>query len=288
MVVKAFAKINLGLEVVRRRPDGYHDIRTLFQSIDLADTINLEPSPDGRIRVEGDDPSVPWDRSNLVYRAAALLQGKTGAPGGALIRVAKAVPAGKGLGGGSSDAAVALYALNRLWSLGLGPEALADLALSLGSDVPYFLHGGLCLGESRGEALTQLDDFRPLPCVLVFPPYPIFTADIYAGFGPFLTSEGKDSKIVRFLGTGDFGLLENDLELVILRRYPELEEFKRFFLDRGAMLSLVSGSGSAVFGLFSDGDKAREAHDKLRGRSVVRLATTLPRDGYWTQVGAGV
>lgn len=288
MVVRAFAKINLGLEVVRRRPDGYHDIRTLFQSIDLADTIELEPSPDGRIRLEGDDPSVPWDRSNLVFRAAALIQERTGTPDGALIRVAKAVPPGKGLGGGSSDAALTLYALNRLWSLGLGPEALAGLALSLGSDVPYFLHGGLCLGESRGEALTRLDDFRPLSCVLVFPPFPIFTADIYAGFGPFLTSERKDSKIMRFLGTGDFGLLENDLELVILRRYPELEEFKRFFQDRGAMLSLVTGSGSAVFGLFSNGDEAREAHDQLRGRSVVRLATTLPREGYWTQVGAGV
>lgn len=288
MVVRAFAKINLGLEVVRRRPDGYHDIRTLFQSIDLADTIELEPSLDGRIRLEGDDPSVPWDRSNLVYRAAALLQERTGTTGGAVIRVAKAVPPGKGLGGGSSDAALTLYALNMLWSLGLGPEALAGMALSIGSDVPYFLRGGLCLGESRGEALTQLDDFRPLPCVLAFPPYPISTPDIYAGFGPFLTSKGKDSKIMRFLGTGDFGLLENDLELVILRRYPELEDFKRFFRDRGAMLSLVTGSGSAVFGLFSDGDEAREAYDKLRGQSVVRLATTLPREGYWTQVGAGV
>jgi 4-diphosphocytidyl-2-C-methyl-D-erythritol kinase len=288
MVVRAFAKINLGLEVIRRRPDGYHDIRTLFQSIDLADTIELVSSPDGRISLEGDDPSVPWDRGNLVYRAAELLQEKAGTSPGARIRVAKTVPPGKGLGGGSSDAALTLYGLNRLWSLGLGPDTLADMALSIGSDVPYFLHGGLCLGESRGEALTRLDDFRPLPCVLAFPPYPISTADIYAAFGPFLTSKGKDSKIMRFLGTGDFGLLENDLELVILRRYPELEDFKRFFRDRGAMLSLVTGSGSAVFGLFSDGDKAREAHDKLRGQSVARLATTLPREGYWTQVGAGV
>ena len=288
MIVRAFAKINLGLEVLRRRPDRYHDIRTLFQSIDLADTIELEPAPDGMIRLEGDDPSVPWDGTNLIFQAARLLQEKTGTSAGVSIRVAKAVPPGKGLGGGSSDAALTLYALNRLWSLGLAADTLAGLALNLGSDVPYFLHGGLCLGESRGEALTRLPDFRPLPCVLLFPPYPLLTADVYAGLGPFLTSEGKDSKIMRFLGTGDFGLLENDLELVIFRRHPELDGFKRIFTDQGAMLSLVTGSGSAVFGLFSDGEKAREAHDKLCGQSVVRLAATLPREGYWTQVGAGV
>jgi 4-diphosphocytidyl-2-C-methyl-D-erythritol kinase len=288
MNVRSFAKINLGLEIVAKRPDRYHDIRTLFQSIDLADRIELEPTSDGKIRLEGDDPSVPWDRTNLVSRAARLLQQETGTSAGAFIRVTKAVPPGKGLGGGSSNAAVTLYALNRLWALGLGPETLAELALGLGSDVPFFLHGGLCLGESRGEALTRLADFPPLPCVLVFPPYPILTAEIYAGVGPSLTSEGKDSKIMRFLDTGDFGLLENDLEHIIFRRYPELDGFKRFFKGQGAMLSLVTGSGSAVFGLFSDAERAREALGKLRGKSEARLAETLPREGYWTQVDAGV
>jgi 4-diphosphocytidyl-2-C-methyl-D-erythritol kinase len=288
MKVKSFAKINLGLEIVGKRPDGYHDIRTLFQSIDLADTIELEPLADGSVRLEGDEPSVAWDGTNLVHRAARLLQERTGTRAGVRIRVAKAVPPGKGLGGGSSNAAFTLCALNRLWSLGLGPEILAELALSLGSDVPYFLQGGLCLGEARGEALTRLRDFPPLACVLVFPPYPILTAGVYAGVGPSLTSEAKDSKIMRFLDTGDFGLLENDLELVIFRRYPELEDVKKFFKDQGATLSLVTGSGSAVFGLFTDKDQARKALDRLRGKSEARLAETLPREGYWTQVGAGV
>jgi 4-diphosphocytidyl-2-C-methyl-D-erythritol kinase len=288
MVVRSFAKVNLGLEVVRRRPDHYHDIRTLFQSIDLADGIELEPVPDGRIRLEGDDPSIPWDETNLVFRAARLLQEMSGTAAGAFIRVTKSIPAGTGLGGGSSNAALALYGLNRLWSAGLEPGKLAELALRLGSDVPYFLYGGLCLGESRGEALTRLADFPPLPCLLAFPPFPILTADVYAGLGPFLTSEAKDSKIVRFLDTRDFGLLENDLENVIFRRYPELEEFKRFFRDQGAMLSLVTGSGSAVFGLFPGRGMAQEALDKLRGKSAARLAETLPREGYWARVGAGV
>lgn len=285
---RSCAKINLGLEVVRKRPDGYHDIRTLFQSINLADRVEIEVAPDGEIWLEGDDLSVPWDETNLVHRAARLLRERTGTAAGAVIRVTKAVPPGKGLGGGSSNAAVTLLALNRLWSTGLDLDALAGLALNLGSDVPYFLRGGLCLGESRGEALKALADFDPLACVLVFPPYPIRTSEVYAAVGPSLTSGGKDSKIMRFLETGDFGLLENVLEHVILRRHPELEEFKRFLRAQGAELSLVTGSGSAVFGLFSERDKAQEALDKLRGGPEVRLAETLPREGYWARVGAGV
>ncbi len=357
MKVRSFAKINLGLEIVRKRPDGYHDIRTLFQSVALADTIELEPAADGSIRLEGDEPSVAWDPTNLVFRAARLLRERTGSPAGVRIRVAKTVPPGKGLGGGSANAAVTLLALNKLWSLGLGAETLAELALLLGSDVPYFLQGGLCLGESRGEVLKRLPDLPPLPCVLAFPPYPIHTAEIYAGLGASLTrsptlspafqvgdkkrgsgllrgavnilhnpccspstsraieksednyilpglvtpnkprhsgrgleeltSPAKDSKIMRFLDTGDFGLLENDLELVIFRRYPELEVFKRFFRGQGAALSLVTGSGSAVFGLFTDRNQARKALDLLRGKSEARLVETLPREGYWAQVGAG-
>jgi 4-diphosphocytidyl-2-C-methyl-D-erythritol kinase len=288
MRLRSFAKINLGLEIVGRRPDGYHDIRTLFQSIDLADRVEIEPTSDGRIRIEGDDPTIPWDEANLVHRAARLLRACSGTTAGAFVRVRKAIPAGKGLGGGSSNAALVLYGLNRLWSAGLGPEELAGLALRLGSDVPYFLRGGLCLGESRGEALTPLPDFSPLPCVLAFPPYPILTAEIYAGVDPSLTSEGKDSKIMRFLKTGDFGSLENALEDVILRRHPELEDLKRFFRGRGATLALVTGSGSAVFGLFSGEDQAREALDELRGKSEARLAETLRREDYWVRVGAGV
>jgi 4-diphosphocytidyl-2-C-methyl-D-erythritol kinase len=288
MKIESFAKINLGLEVLRKRPDGYHDIRTLFQSITLSDTVEIEGAADGVIRLEGDDASIPWDGTNLVHRAARLLQTEGGTSAGARIRVAKRVPAGKGLGGGSSNAALTLFALNGLWGLGLEPARMADLAFRLGSDVPYFLLGGLCLGEGRGEALTPLADFPPLPCVLAFPPFPIRTAEIYAGVEPSLTSAGKDSRIMRFLDTRDYGLLGNDLENVVLRRHPELDGLKKFFKDHGAALSLVTGSGSAVFGLYTDREKARTAQRKLSGQSVALLVDTLPRGGYWTQVGAGV
>lgn len=287
MTVKSFAKINLGLEIVGKRTDGYHDIRTLFQTISLADEIHLEPAPAGAIHLTGDDPSVAWDETNLVFRAARLLREKTGTGQGARIMVKKNIPAGRGLGGGSSNAAAALLGLNRMWGLGLDAPGLAGMARSLGADVPFFLHGGLCLGEDIGDRLTRLPDLAPLPCLLVFPPFPIPTASIYAGIGQSLTSDGKVSKIMRFLESGDFGLLENDLEHVILRAYPELESWKKFFGERGAILSQVSGSGSAVYGLFADVESAMEAQRRLPGTPAARLAATLPREGYWAQLGAG-
>jgi len=287
MTVKSFAKINLGLEVVGERPDGYHDIRTLFQTVSLADELEIEPAPAGVIRVDGDDPAVAWDETNLVHRAARLLLEARGAGAGARITVRKSVPAGKGLGGGSSNAAAALLALNRFWRTALGADELAGLAVRLGADVPFFLHGGLCLGEGVGERLTRLPDLAPLPCLFVFPPFPIRTAAIYAGLGPTLTSEGKISKIMRFLESGDFGLLENDLERVIFRAHPELERWKTFFRERGALVAQVSGSGSAVYGLFADAESAREAQRRLPGTTDARLAATLPREGYWAEIGAG-
>jgi len=288
MKSRSFAKINLGLEVVRRRPDGYHDIRTLFQTIGLSDEIVFEEAPDGVLRLEGDDPSVPWDETNLILKAARLLRERAGQPRGALIRTAKSIPPGKGLGGGSSNAALALRALNALWGLRLESGALRELALAVGSDVPFFLEGGLCLGRGRGEVLRRLPDFPPLPCLLVFPPFPIATAAVYAGLGPFLTSGPKASKIMRFLETGDFGVLENDLEQVIFRSHPELDGFKRLFKERGAVLAQVSGSGSAVYGLFDDMDRALAALGDVRGAATAVLTETLPRQGYWEQAGAGV
>jgi 4-diphosphocytidyl-2-C-methyl-D-erythritol kinase len=287
MTVKSFAKINLGLEIVGKRPDGYHDIRTLFQTISLADEIEFEPAPDGVLELSGDDPSIAWDRTNLVHRAGRLLRDTAGTAKGANIAVRKSVPAGRGLGGGSSNAAATLLALNGLWGLALGARELARLARGLGADVPFFLKGGLCLGEEIGDRLTPLPDLSPLACLVVFPPFSISTPSVYAGIDRALTSPGKGSKIMRFLESGDFGLLENDLERVILRAYPELERWKTFFREQGALVSQVSGSGSAVYGLFPDTASAEAARRKLPGTTDARLAATLPRESYWALLGAG-
>jgi 4-diphosphocytidyl-2-C-methyl-D-erythritol kinase len=324
MKIRSFAKINLGIEVLGTRPDGYHDILTLFQSIDLADVLDISELPGGEIALSGDDPEVPWDGTNLIHRAAALLQAETGCPKGARIAVAKSIPAGKGLGGGSSNAAAALTGLNLLWGLGLGREDLSRLGERLGADVPYFLKGGLCLGEGRGDRLTPLPDLPPASVLLAFPPFQVGTAGIYAAWRPSLTrsptlspafqggdkkrgsgltpyksrpscrevegltSEDKPSKIRRFLENRDLGLLENRLEETIFRFHPQLEEYKRFFLSRGAAASLVSGTGSAVFGLFGEKAPALEARRLLRDRVRTALAATLPAKEYARRLRAGV
>lgn len=290
MRIRAFAKINLGLEVVRKRPDGYHDILTLFQSISLSDEIEFRPAPGGQLNVGGDDPEIPWDESNLVHKAARLLRERAGAEAGAAISVRKRIPAGKGLGGGSADAAMTLCALNALWGTGFDRPALAELGRELGADIPYFLTGGLCLGRERGDVVETLPDIAPLPVVLALPPFPILTADIYRAFPAALTSEGRDSKIVRFFEAQDkdFGRLENGLETVIFRSYPELADLKSLLRDQGAMLSLVSGSGSAVYGLFQDRERAEVALDAVRTRGPAILVETLSRDRYWESLHAGV
>lgn len=288
VVVRSFAKINLGLEIVGRRPDGYHDIRTLFQTISLADEMDFEDGPEGTIDLAGDDASVDWGEANLITRTVRLLRERSGTTRGVRVRVRKSVPAGRGLGGGSSNAAACLLALNGAWGLGLGPTDLAALAVRLGADVPFFLHGGLCLGEGIGERLTRLPDLPSFACLLVFPPYPISTAAAYGALPASLTSSDNVSKMRRFLESGDFDLLENDLERVVFKAHPELEGWTRSLREHGAFLSRLSGSGSAVFGLFRGEAEARRAQERMAGASAIVLARTLAREEYWARLGAGV
>ena len=278
MRIEARAKINLGLEVLRKRPDGYHDIRTLFQEIGLSDALEIEPLPGREIRLEGDDPSVPWDGTNLVFRAARALQDRTGTDLGAFLRIRKRIPAGGGLGGGSSDAAATLAGLNEAWKTGLNREDLAALGRGLGADVPFFLHGGLCLGEGRGDRLTELADLPLLHVVLALPPFPVPTALVYRSLSPAsLTSNENDGKITRFLKNGELGSLENRLEETIFRLFPELQAYPAQFRKNGAELSLVSGSGSAVFGLFRDRSGAERCLADMRSRGAAVLVGTVPR-----------
>ena len=288
MRIKSFAKINLGLEVLGKRPDGFHEIRTLFQGIDLHDILDIDVLEEGEIRLSGDDPSIPWDETNLVYQAARLLRERCGVARGAAIRVEKRIPAGGGLGGGSGNAAMTLRALDALWGCGLSRDELKDLAAALGSDAAYFLEGGLCLGEGRGERLTPLPDLPALPLVLAFPGFPVPTALIYRSFDERssrsgepgarpLTSGPKDSRINGFLETRKFGRLENELEDTIFSLYPTLLEYKSLFREQGADLSLVTGSGSAVFGLFRDAGAAGRCLEAAKARGVAAAAVTMPR-----------
>lgn len=289
MRIRSFAKINLGLEVEKKRPDGYHEIRTLFQAINLSDSLELEEEPSGEIRLCGDDRAVPWDEKNLIFKAALLLRDSYQVSRGVSIRVAKSIPPGRGLGGGSSNAAVTLLALNMLWGLKLSHTELLSLAARLGADVPFFLEGGLCLGEGRGDILTPLPDLPSLCGVLVLPPLVISTAEIYARLR--LTSRRRGSKIRRFLTRGKIGLidrLENTLEEPVFSLHPRLREYKDFFLAREAVLSLMSGSGSAIYGLYRERKKAEEVLAEWAGPARALLFETLPRERYWEEMTAGV
>lgn len=288
MKVESFAKINLGLEVVRKRPDGFHDIRTLFQSVGLRDILEFTPKSGSGIELTGSDPSISWAEDNLIHRAATLLSGTYARKKGVAIHALKNIPPGRGLGGGSSNAAMTLWALNRLWGLGLERQELMALGAGLGSDVPYFLQGGLCLGTGRGEEIRPLDDLEHRYVLLLFSRLSVSTGFIYGQHRVTLTSLGKDSKIMQFLKSPGLLGLENDLEETIFRFYPLIKEGKRRLHDQGSELSLVSGSGSAVFGLFSDPQVARRALRTVQADTRACLVETWVRDRYWKSVNAGV
>jgi 4-diphosphocytidyl-2-C-methyl-D-erythritol kinase len=288
MRVKSFAKINLGIEVLGKRDDGYHEIRTLFQSLNLFDLLTFFSCSRDEIVLKGDDDSIPWDESNLIHQAAALLKKSHSVKEGVDIRVTKNIPAGKGLGGGSSNAAVTLLALNKMWGIGLKMDTLKDLGALLGADVPYFFEGGLCLGQGKGDILFPQEDLVPFLCVLVLPSLSVSTSTVYEKYRSSLTSQVKDSKIIRFLDSRDLGFLENDLEETVFRTYPQIKAIKSLLQEQGSGLTLMSGSGSAVFGLFHQRKKALDTLRKLSKEHMAVLTTTLPRAEYWKRLGISI
>jgi 4-diphosphocytidyl-2-C-methyl-D-erythritol kinase len=290
MRIRSFAKINLGLEVLSKREDGYHEIKTVFQSVGLFDLLDFAVRDDPAVLLRGTDPAIPWDETNLVHRAARLLQDEAGVGRGAEIFVEKNIPAGAGLGGGSSNAAVTLRALSRLWGLPEDKESLGRLAGRLGADVPYFLEGGLCLGTGRGDVLTPLPERLSRFCLIVLPSFPVPTARVYDALGAVegLTSRGKAGKIDAFLRTDEIRFLDNELEETAFRLFPRLKGIKSLIQSLGPELSLVSGSGSAVFGLFPERGTAEAALKTAGARERAVLVEFVSRERYGADWNAGV
>ncbi len=261
--VRAHAKINLDLRIVGRRPDGFHELRTIFQSIALHDTLMVRALR-GVFGMTCDMPGIPLDRTNLVWRAADALwkaAGRRGRVRGVSIELKKRVPPQAGLGGGSSDAAATLVALNALWRLQLSHDDLHAVAATLGSDVPFFLLGGTALGLGRGEQLYALPDVTPSSIVLVQPPFGVATVDAYRWYragAPGLRSRAR-TQHATLTGNRSAHAVVNDLEPAVVARHPEIRRISRQLGADGAFLALMSGSGSAVFGLFRDRDAARAA-----------------------------
>lgn len=237
------AKLNLFLHVTGRRPDGYHTLQTVFQLIDLCDWITLTPRDDEQIVRASPLPGVPAE-SDLVVRAARLLRAHTGMAQGVTIGVEKRIPLGSGLGGGSSDAATTLMALDRLWELDLSLNELAELGLQLGADVPFFLHGTNAWAEGVGEIFTPID----LPAawyVVVVPGVAVPTRDIFAA--PELTRDTKPLKITSFFAGRD---LHNDLEPVVREKFPPVARALEWLRAYGE--ARMSGAGSSVFAVFDN------------------------------------
>lgn len=278
--VKSYAKINLALKVVGKRPDGFHDLCSVFQSVSLCDRMTFNPRDDGRIILVCNDPSIPSDGRNLAVRAAESLSlwsgknsGLASRPRGVTIRLNKRIPAGAGLGGGSSNAATTLRVLCKLWNIkGLTSGKLVRLAAEIGSDVPFFLEGGTCLVTGRGEHVRRMKDLPRLHVVIVFPGFQVPTAWAYSRLNLALTKRSGYSKImVRSFGSADgpariASLLCNDLERPVISRHRRIEAAKRELVEAGAFGSIMSGSGSAVFGIFKDVVSARKAWGCLRSR----------------------
>jgi 4-diphosphocytidyl-2-C-methyl-D-erythritol kinase len=290
LVLHPPAKINLGLRILRRRADGYHEIRTRLQSVDLCDELTVETASGGfRLSVEGGE--VPDGPENLVLRAAHLARDRWGAPEGARFRLRKRIPAAAGLGGGSSDAAAALVALARIVSPSEPPSGLEDLAAELGSDVPFFLCGGLAFGSGRGELLRPLPDPAETHLAILVPPFASPTPEAYR----IWDEESPEPRGgLPEPGDGELSLEDpsgnphNDFERVLRPRHPILGEMLEYLRDAGALRSGLSGSGPALFGEFARREQVEALRDRWEGESTrFYAAKTLTRAGHRRLLGLG-
>jgi 4-diphosphocytidyl-2-C-methyl-D-erythritol kinase len=280
MLLRAFAKINLDLRILGRRPDGYHELKTIFQAIDWHDEILLEPAA----TFEFSAPGTPEDGSNLVVRAVRAYERLAGIEARVRIRVTKNIPVGRGLGGGSADAAVTIIGLQRMFKRALPFEEVPNVLRDLGSDVPFFALGGRAAGYGRGDEVYKLDDAADYWVLLVDPDVAIATKDAYS----WLTLPDKSNNIEGFRDDTELGctgdVWTNDFEGPVFVRFPQLAAIKEELLDLGAYRAALSGSGSTVFGQFQMVSEAVRAGSVLEKRFRVKVTKPLPRWEYFQKI----
>jgi 4-diphosphocytidyl-2-C-methyl-D-erythritol kinase len=264
--IRAFAKVNLDLRVLQRRDDGFHEVRTLLQTLSLHDTLSFVPTR-APFELHASGEPVPLDSGNIVWKAATAVwntMGCIGEPHGMSVQIVKRIPVQAGLGGGSSDAAATLIALNRLWDAKLSSRALFALASSLGSDVPFFLLGGTALGVGRGEVLYPLPDLPPWYVVLARPRAGVSTRDAYGWLAAANPRRGAGRHRLSVPWLPGAIEVSNDLEPVVCDHVPEVAGLRDVLARQGAEIAMMSGSGSAVYGLFSREGAARQAATQVR------------------------
>lgn len=273
LVRNANAKINLGLDVLRRREDGYHDVKMIMQMVDLYDTLTFESREDEEIHIYTDNRKLPCDEHNLIYKAAMVLFAETGKRIGADITLEKRIPIAAGMAGGSTDAAAALLALNEMMGQPLSKEKLQEISVRAGADVPYCVLGGTALSEGIGEVLTVLPAPPKAYLLIAKPDIDVSTAFVYQNLRlDQLQSHPDIDGMVKALRNGDLkGIadrMENVLETVTIPAYPVIGEIKEICCREGALNALMSGSGPTVFGIYEDQEKAQKAAERIKEKAL--------------------
>ena len=277
---RAYGKINLSLDVLGRRANGYHDVSMVMQTVDLYDVITLRKLSyrDGII-LTTDVDNIPLDEGNIVYKAIKLVKEEYGIDIGVSADIKKRLPVAAGMGGGSADSAAALRGMNTLFELGLKSERLEELGVRLGADVPFLIKGGIALAEGIGEKLTALPAFPECSLVIVNPNVSVSTKEVYEAFDSLTEVVHPDiKKLTDSLGKEDLGyivkLLGNVLEDVTIKKHGIIDEIKRLLVENGAVFSMMTGSGPTVFGIFENEEKAVMAGERLsemRGFELVEV-----------------
>ncbi len=277
MVGKAFAKINLYLDITGRLPDGYHELCTVMQRISLCDEVKVKKAEG--ITVRTDRSYVPSDGRNTAFKAAKAFFEAAGIEGGAEISVSKVIPVGAGLGGGSADAASVLLQLNDLYDSPLTEDKIMEAALSVGADVPFCIKGGIALCRGKGEKITPLQKLPECAFLVAKPRFSVKTPEAYAEYDKFKGTCPDVSGFLDALSSGDLKkiceAMGNALETPVSRLYPDIIEIKRKIYETGALGAMMTGSGSAVFGIYNNEKEANAAAQKLRPERL-RLFTALP------------
>lgn len=275
LVLKAYGKINLGLDVVRRLENGYHEVRMIMQSVELADTVTVKQLSEDRIVVRTDRENLPCDERNLAYKAAKLMKESYSIRDGVEIFLEKHIPMAAGMAGGSADCAAVLKGMNELFDLGLKLEELQKIGVKLGADVPYCLMGGCALSEGIGEILTALKN--PPSCVLLLakPEIDVSTKYVYENLRLDMLERHPDiDGMIRDIEEGNLeklcGKLENVLESVTGKEYPVIGEIERVMKEAGALAGIMSGSGPTVFGIFKEKESAETAMDRIKGQNLAK------------------
>lgn len=266
IIMESYGKINLGLDVLYKREDGYHEISTIMQQIALKDTLIIEENKD-HIIIESNSNNIPLDSRNLMYKAWEKLREKSKIKDGIKISIDKQIPIAAGLAGGSSNAAAVLKALNILWELELSQEELRNIGLEIGADVPYCIMGGTAYAEGIGEKLTKLKSFSGKDVLLVNPGLEVSTEYVYKNLEIKKSPRINMEKIISNLQRDDIKSLGKDLrnimEEVVIGKYPIIEEIKKEMKNCGALVTLMSGSGPTVFGIFEEKDRLEYCKDKF-------------------------